>query len=202
MDQAPPMTLRHGSATDRFPSDGTSSPPPRDRQRRATLRNNSHTLGNSPPFFAAVFVVVNKWSAMSIHQFDSEDAAVAVTENPCTEQRPSGGVPSLEEIPLHVRNVAALRGLGYSFRQIGQSYGVTPQAASVMLTRQRALLKGMRRQKSELTSLSPRAVNCLGRLGIHSREEARQAGDLQAKLTNQRNCGSKTIQEIIDWAAA
>jgi len=109
-------------------------------------------------------------------------------------------MPNLEEIPLHVRNVAALRGLGYSFRQIGESYGVTPQAASVMLSRQMTKLKSLKRQ-SELTSLSPRAVNCLGRLGIRTREEARAISNLEYKLQNQRNCGQKTIHEILDWAA-
>jgi hypothetical protein len=109
-------------------------------------------------------------------------------------------IPCLEEIPLHIRNVAALRGLGFTFRQIGRAYGVTPQAASIMLARQRALLKAEGR-RPELAGLSPRAVNCLGRLGIHHRAGARAVPDLAARLQNQRNCGQKTIREILDWAA-
>jgi hypothetical protein len=109
-------------------------------------------------------------------------------------------IPSLDEIPLHVRNVAALRGLGFTFRQIGRTYGVTPQAASIMLARQRALMKGQGR-RPELAGLSPRAVNCLGRLGIRDRAGARAVPNLEARLQNQRNCGQKTIREILDWAA-
>lgn len=109
--------------------------------------------------------------------------------------------PSLEEVPLYVRNVAALRGLGFSFREIGKSYGVTPQAASVMLTRQRALMKTLKRQ-SDLSDLSPRAVNSLGRLGIRTREAARAVSNLEEHLRSQRNCGQKTVREILDWTAA
>jgi hypothetical protein len=138
---------------------------------------------------------------MTIHQFDSVDTSVAVAEAPRVAEHRRSGVPSLEEIPLHVRNVAALRGLGYSFRQIGETYGVTPQAASVMLARQKALLKNLKRQ-SELTGLSPRAVNCLGRLDLRSRETARAVSNLEAKLQHQRNCGQKTIREILDWVSA
>lgn len=137
---------------------------------------------------------------MSIDHIDSLDTAVTVSETPSKEIHRSG-VPDLEDVPLHVRNVAALRGLGYSFRQIGESYGVTPQAASVMLARQKAVLQGARRH-SDLVGLSPRAVNCLGRLGLRARRDARAVADLELKLQNQRNCGQKTIREILDWAAA
>ena len=113
----------------------------------------------------------------------------------------SGGtsIPSLDDIPLHVRNVAALRGLGFTFRQIGRTFGVSPQAASIMLVRQRALMK-VQSRRPELAGLSPRAVNCLGRLGIRDRAGARAFPDLEARLQNQRNCGEKTIREILDWA--
>ncbi len=137
---------------------------------------------------------------MSIHQFDSVDTSVAVSAPPCAEHRRSG-VPNLEDVPLHVRNVAALRGLGFSFRQIGESYGVSPQAASIMLSRHRALMKTLKRQ-SDLTGLSPRAVNSLGRLGVRTREDARATANLEEKLRIQRNCGQKTVNEILDWAAA
>lgn len=137
---------------------------------------------------------------MSIDQIDTVEASVALAEEAPAESR-LAGVPSLENVPLHVRNVAALRGLGFSFREIGKSYGVTPQAASVMLARQKAVLKSLKRQ-SELSGLSPRAVNCLGRLGIRTREAARSIDNLEAKLQHQRNCGQKTIREILDWVAA
>lgn len=112
----------------------------------------------------------------------------------------SAGVPDLELIPLHVRNLAALRGLGFSFRQIGRAYGITPQAASIMLTRQRTRIRSLKRQ-AELGNLSPRAINCLGRLGVKTRETARSMENLEAQLQSQRNCGRKTTREILDWVA-
>lgn len=137
---------------------------------------------------------------MSIQEFDTL-AAVAPAPFSRTETALAEAAPGLEDVPLHVRNLAALRGLGFSFREIGRSYGVTPQAASIMLSRQRALMKTLKRH-SDLSGLSPRAVNSLGRLGIRTREAARAASNLEEKLRNQRNCGQKTIREILDWAAA
>jgi galactose mutarotase-like enzyme len=50
----------------------------------------------------------------------------------------------------------------------------------------------------ELNSLSPRAVNVLGRHGIRTREQARQANVLE-RLAGERNCGRKTMDEIARW---
>jgi len=50
----------------------------------------------------------------------------------------------------------------------------------------------------ELNSLSPRAVNVLGRHGIRTREQARQANVLE-RLGGERNCGRKTMDEIVRW---
>ena len=36
-----------------------------------------------------------------------------------------------------------LRGLGYSFREIGKQFSVTPQAVSLMLSRHRRSLKSL-----------------------------------------------------------
>lgn len=116
-------------------------------------------------------------------------------------QRKREPLPDPEELPLHVRNVAALRGLKFTYAQIGRHYGITPQAASVLLSRQRFLLRD-RLDNSELKGLSPRAVNCLGRLRIRTRDAARRHPDLSEKLRAQRNCGHKTIEEILAWAAA
>ena len=137
---------------------------------------------------------------MSIDQLDSVENVALPTPLPNRKDK-SAKLPDLADIPLHVRNMAALRGLGYSFRQIGEGYGVTPQAASIMLSRQKARMKTLR-SNSEFGGLSPRAVNCLGRLGIQTREDARAQDNLETKLRHQRNCGQKTAQEIIDWAAA
>jgi predicted transcriptional regulator len=104
---------------------------------------------------------------------------------------------TLGEIPERVRQIAMLRGLGYSYRQIAGPLQVTPQAVSLMLTRHRRSLKSLR-DAMELNSLSARAVNVLGRHGIRTREQARQANVL-ALLAGERNCGRKTMDEIARW---
>ena len=81
---------------------------------------------------------------------------------------------ALDTIPERVRQIAMLRGLGYSYRQIAGPLQVTPQAVSLMLMRHRRSLKSLR-AAMELNSLSARAVNALGRHGIRTREQARQA---------------------------
>lgn len=105
--------------------------------------------------------------------------------------------PTLSELPTRIRDIAALRGLGYSFREIAAPLNITPQAVSLMLSRHRRCLKSLR-QSIELCHLSARAVNALGRLGINSREEARRR-DVVQLLRHQRNCGIKTLDEISRW---
>lgn len=100
-------------------------------------------------------------------------------------------------IPQRIAEIAMLRGLGYSYREIGRQFSVTPQAVSLMLGRHRRLLKSLG-SAVELRNLSARAVNALGRHGIRTRDEARGA-DLLALLSNERNCGRKTIEEIARW---
>jgi predicted transcriptional regulator len=104
---------------------------------------------------------------------------------------------TLGEIPERVRQIAMLRGLGYSYRQIAGLLQVTPQAVSLMLTRHRRSLKSLR-DAIELSSLSARAVNVLGRHGVSTREQARQANVL-ALLSGERNCGRKTMDEVDRW---
>jgi predicted transcriptional regulator len=104
---------------------------------------------------------------------------------------------ALDTIPERVRQIAMLRGLGYSYRQIAGPLQVTPQAVSLMLTRHRHSLKSLR-TAMELNSLSARAVNALGRHGIRTREQARQANVLEL-LAGERNCGRKTMEEIARW---
>lgn len=103
----------------------------------------------------------------------------------------------LSDLPARVRDVAILRGFGYSYREIGQRFGMTPQAASVMLTRHRRSLSSLRNHL-ELAGLSARATNVLGRIGVSSREGA-SSRDIAALLENQRNCGAKTRAEIARW---
>lgn len=109
-------------------------------------------------------------------------------------------IPSAAGVPWRVREIAMLRGLGYSFREIAGPLGVTPQAVSLMLSRHRRSVKSLR-SAIELGSLSPRAVNALGRLGIRSRAEARDCSVLD-RLKGARNCGRKTIEEIRNWIDA
>jgi predicted transcriptional regulator len=104
---------------------------------------------------------------------------------------------TLEELPERIRDIATLRGLGYSFRQIGGQFGVTPQAVSVMLSRYLRCLRTLK-GSGELRNLSPRAVNALARHGIRTREQARQKNAI-ALMKGSRNCGTKTLAEIADW---
>jgi len=106
---------------------------------------------------------------------------------------------TIESLPQRVREIAILRGLGYSFREISRQFKVTPQAASLMLSRHRRSLKSLAGSK-ELTELSARAVNALGRHKISTREQAKRADILQL-LRHERNCGRKTFEEIEHWIA-
>ncbi len=103
----------------------------------------------------------------------------------------------LEHIPGRIRDIAVLRGLGYSYREIASPLGITPQAVSLMLIRHKRCLKQLK-SASDLHSLSARAVNVLSRRGIATRQEARARGVL-ALLQRERNCGAKTVAEIERW---
>ena len=100
-------------------------------------------------------------------------------------------------VPQRVKEIALLRGLGYSFREIGDRLGISPQAVSLMLSRHRRAAKLLDRTL-QLHGLSSRAVNALGRHSIRTREEARERNIL-AILPSERNCGSKTVSEIERW---
>jgi predicted transcriptional regulator len=102
-----------------------------------------------------------------------------------------------DDIPHRVREIAMMRGLGYSFREIAEQLSVTPQAVSLMLTRHRRSLKTIK-GAMELCQLSARAVNVLGRHRISTREQARNKNILQL-LRGERNCGRKTLEEIERW---
>lgn len=103
----------------------------------------------------------------------------------------------LDHIPGRIRDIAVLRGLGYSYREIASPLGVTPQAVSLMLMRHKRCLKQLK-NSSDLHSLSARAVNVLSRHGVATREKAREKNVL-ALLQRERNCGAKTISEIQRW---
>jgi predicted DNA-binding protein YlxM (UPF0122 family) len=102
-----------------------------------------------------------------------------------------------DDIPHRVRDIAMMRGLGYSFREIAEQLNVTPQAVSLMLTRHRRSLKSIK-GAMELCQLSARAVNALGRHRVSTREEARNKNVL-LELRGERNCGRKTLEEIERW---
>ena len=127
--------------------------------------------------------------------------AFFVDTTPCASEAPenneNGTFKTLETLPAGVRDIATLRGLGYTFREIAEPLNITPQAVSLMLSRHRRSLKCLRRSM-ELCDLSARAVNALRRHGIKSREEARSRNILQL-LDKQRNCGRKTTEEIERW---
>ncbi len=117
-------------------------------------------------------------------------------DSPC-EAAPPIRPRALDEVPERVRQIAMMRGLGYSYREIAGPFSVTPQAVSLMLMRHRRSLKSLR-GAMELSALSPRAFNALGRHGIRTREQARKANVLE-RLDRERNCGRKTIDEIARW---
>lgn len=106
---------------------------------------------------------------------------------------PGGAV----DIPQRLREIAMWRGLGYSFREIGDKFGVSPQAVSLMLSRHQRTAKSLR-HNPELHGLSARAVNVLGRHSIKTREEAR-ARNILDSLPRENNCGRKTAEEIRRW---
>ena len=109
-------------------------------------------------------------------------------------------LPDPEELPRRILHIAALRGLGYSLRAIGRSYGVSPQAISVMLNRHKGALRSAKGHGG-MQGLSPRAVNVLGHLRIKNRTEARKVTDWDEQLHGLRNCGQKTATEIRTWAS-
>lgn len=125
--------------------------------------------------------------------------ASRTTSPPLIENGPGrhADAAALDGVPQRVREIAMLRGLGYSFREIATPLHVSPQAVSLMLSRHRRALHSLR-GAMELSNLSARAVNALGRHGIHTREEARRR-DVLALLKNARNCGRKTLEEIAQW---
>jgi len=128
-------------------------------------------------------------------------APVAVT----TEERAPLAVASEDEtikvdlssIPARIRDIAILRGLGYTFREIAEPLDITPQAVSLMLSRHQRSLKSLK-EAIELSDLSARAVNALGRFGVSTRKQAHEKNVLEL-LQNQRNCGRKTLDEIERW---
>lgn len=111
----------------------------------------------------------------------------------------SDSFDTLENLPRRIRDIATLRGLGYSFREIGREFEVSPQAISLMLSRHRRVLKQLK-DAIELQGLSARAVNALGRHGVHTREEAIRINVL-ALINGERNCGAKTLGELERWIA-
>lgn len=100
-------------------------------------------------------------------------------------------------IPCRIREVALLRGLGYTFREIAHQLDVSPQAVTHMLARYRRSAESLE-GTVDLQGLSARAVHALELHGIRTRSEGRNKCVL-ALIKQQRNCGRKTREEIADW---
>lgn len=141
--------------------------------------------------------MVKPSSRIEAFQADSNRALVLHSVGNDSVREAGEVFSSIDALPVRIRNIATLRGLGYSFREIGRQLGVTPQAVSLMLSRHRRSLKEIK-GSVELACLSARAVNALGRHGVRTREEARKS-DLLARLGDERNCGSKTLEELRRW---
>ena len=129
-----------------------------------------------------------------------KEEAMAGTENPArTKSGATSPQDALELSTGRVRDIAALRGLGFSYREIAEHYQVTPQAISLLLARNRHKMSSIGGHP-EIMELSTRATNALGRLGVTTREQATAANAVE-KLRNARNCGRKTLTEIEGWMA-
>jgi hypothetical protein len=109
----------------------------------------------------------------------------------------SGAQDVLVSLPGRVRDIATLRGLGYTCLEIGRRFGITPQAVSATLARYHRRI-GDFGQRMDMLELSARASNALTRIGIESRADAR-GKDIFALLRRERNCGEKTLDEIRRW---
>lgn len=112
----------------------------------------------------------------------------------------NGQTIDIEDVPQRIREIALLRGLGFTFREIGENFGVSPQAVSLMLARHHRAVKSLKKT-SDLRCLSARAINVLGRHAVKTRSDARTK-NLLAILPNERNCGKKTREEIERWLEA
>lgn len=99
-----------------------------------------------------------------------------------------------------VRDIAALHGLGFSFREIAEHYRVTPQAVALLLNRNRRKIEAIGGLPT-MAALSTRAASALRGIGITTPQEAQGRNILQ-KLSRARNCGAKTLAEISEWLNA
>ena len=103
----------------------------------------------------------------------------------------------LAELPGRVRDIATLRGLGYTCMEIGRRFGITPQAVSATLARYHRRMTDLG-ARQDMLELSGRAVNALSRIGVKSRADALNR-DVFVLLRRERNCGEKTLKEIRRW---
>ena len=119
--------------------------------------------------------------------------------NPTRNTRTSAAT-ALEMSAGRVRDIAALRGLGFSYREIADHFKVSPQAISILLERNRRNIETVGGTPA-MAGLSTRASTALRRLGIDDPEQAR-GRDVLGQLQSARNCGTKTLNEIADWLSA
>jgi len=103
----------------------------------------------------------------------------------------------LAKLPGRVRDIATLRGLGYTCLEIGRRFGITPQAVSATLARYHRRVTDLG-ARQDMLELSGRAVNALSRIGVNSRADALKR-DVFVLLGRERNCGEKTLEEIRRW---
>ena len=102
------------------------------------------------------------------------------------ESAPQGADDVLAKLPGRARDIAMLRGLGYTCLEIGRRLGITPQAVSATLARHHRRVDdfGLRQ---DMLELSARASTALSRIGVNSRADARKR-DVFALLARERNC--------------
>lgn len=120
----------------------------------------------------------------------------SVTQRKASRQHPSPAT-GLEISTGRVRDIAALHGLGFSYREIAEHYKVTPQAISLLLIRSKRKIEAIGGVPS-MATLSTRAVSALRSIGIYSPQDA-QDKEVLLKLQRARNCGKKTLAEVNQW---
>ena len=103
----------------------------------------------------------------------------------------------LAKLPGRVRDIATLRGLGYTCMEIGRRFGITPQAVSATLARHHRRM-GDFDERRDMLELSARAANALSRIRVNCRADALKR-DVFLLLRRERNCGEKTLDEIRRW---
>ena len=132
-----------------------------------------------------------------MHELANTTPTRPKNDRPTSRTRKATPDTALQFSTGRVRDIAALRGLGFSYGEIAGHFNVTPQAVSILLQRSRRQIDAIG-GLPEMAGLSTRAVAALRRIGVSTPQEAARR-DAVTQLRNARNCGTKTLEEISAW---